>query len=132
MLVDDDPHDNFIHERVLKKSNRVSNIIVKVTGDTALEHIKQGDLKPDTHPDLIFLDINMPGMNGWEFLDEYSKLDKELQSKAVVVMLTTSQNPDDAERANKHHVPVQYRTKPLTHQMLEELIGKFGEPAPTA
>jgi bifunctional DNase/RNase len=43
-------------------------------------------------------------------------------------MLTTSQNPDDAERANKHHVHVDYRTKPLTHEMLVDIITRYSEP----
>lgn len=128
MLVDDDPNDNFIHERVIKKSNRVEKVVVKLTADDALESLKHSATNGDCHPDVIFLDINMPGMNGWEFLDEYNRLDKELQSKVVIVMLTTSQNPEDAERANKHHVPIDYRTKPLTHEMLQEVIAKYAEP----
>src|SRR5687768_7642245 len=91
MLVDDNHDDNFFHERAIKKNNLESIVITKNSGKEALEYLKS---KTDPHSDLIFLDINMPGMNGWEFLKEYNLLDKELQSGAVIIMLTTSDNSD--------------------------------------
>jgi CheY-like chemotaxis protein len=64
-------------------------------------------------------------MNGWEFIEEYKKLDKELQSKAVIVMLTTSDNPDDVAKAKTQEALADFRTKPLTKQMLDEIILKY-------
>ncbi len=60
------------------------NVIIMNSGFKALDYLKS---KSSPHPDLIFLDINMPGMNGWEFLTEYNTLDKELQSKAIVTLI---------------------------------------------
>jgi CheY-like chemotaxis protein len=98
LLVDDNPDDNFYHERVIKKN---------------------------IHPDLILLDINMPGMNGWEFLEEYNKLEKQFQSHAIVVMLTTSGNPDDKMKAKLFSSVSDFKTKPLTKEMLEDIIVKY-------
>lgn len=123
MLIDDNEDDNFYHQRVIKKANAAEAIISKTSGAAALEYLK---LKQDNawqHPDLIFLDINMPGMNGWEFLKEYEKLDKTIQSQVVVVMLTTSENPDD--RIKALNVIPDFKTKPLTIEMLEEIIGEY-------
>jgi CheY-like chemotaxis protein len=122
MLIDDNPDDNFYHQRVIKKANAAEVVISKTSGKAALEYLKLKEDEAYQHPDLIFLDINMPGMNGWEFLKEYEKLDKELQSHAIVIMLTTSENPDD--RMQAINLVPDFKTKPLTAEMLEEIINK--------
>jgi len=124
MLVDDNQDDNFYHERVIKKSNAANLVVAKQGGKEALDYLKSSKDNEDLHPDLIFLDINMPGMNGWEFLEEYNKLDVKYKSKAIVVMLTTSENPDDKMKAISMKIATDFRTKPLTSEMLEEIINE--------
>jgi CheY-like chemotaxis protein len=126
MLIDDNIDDNFYHARVIKKADAAEVVISKSSGMAALEYLKLKKDHTHEHPDLIFLDINMPGMNGWEFLEEYEKLDKDLQSHVIVVMLTTSENPDDQAKA-MHHIS-DFKTKPLTREMLEEIINKYFSP----
>ena len=128
MLVDDNPDDNFFHERVIRKSDAANIVIAKQTGMEALDYLKSKKDHNDTHPDLIFLDINMPRMNGWEFLEEYNKLDKQFQSHAIVVMLTTSNNPDDRGKAELLNEVSELKTKPLTREMLTEIQGKYFQP----
>ena len=122
MLVDDNPDDNFYHEREIRKSNVVDSIIIKQNGMDAISYLKSKTTGENAPPELIFLDVNMPGMNGWEFLTEYNKLDQELKSHVIIVMLTTSDNPADMEKA-KGSV-TEYRTKPLTKEMMIEIIDK--------
>jgi CheY-like chemotaxis protein len=124
MLIDDNPDDNFFHERVLKKSNLVNMVIAKRSGIDALDFLKFKNPHQELHPELIFLDINMPGMNGWEFLQEYRKLEKELQSQVIIIMLTTSDNPQDIESAKASEIVTDFKTKPLTKEMLMEIIDK--------
>jgi CheY-like chemotaxis protein len=124
MLVDDDSDDNFFHEREIKKSNLENTIITKNSGREALEYLKLSKDKCP-HPDLIFLDINMPRMNGWEFLEEYNKLDKELQSRIIIIMLTTSRNPDDLARAKTWGFVSDYITKPLTKETMKDINDKY-------
>lgn len=124
MLVDDNPDDNFYHERVIKRSNSAEIVVSKQTGLDALEYLKS-EKDNNLHPDLIFLDINMPGMNGWEFLEEYRKLDEKFKSRAIVVMLTTSENPDDKMKAETMNIASDFKTKPLTKEMLEEIVNKY-------
>jgi CheY-like chemotaxis protein len=126
MLIDDNPDDNFYHQRIIKKANAAETIISKTSGMAALEFLKSKEDDAYQRPDLIFLDINMPGMNGWEFLKEYEKLDKDLQSRVIVVMLTTSENPDDRMKA-VDLIP-DFKTKPLTTEMLEKIINKYFQP----
>ena len=125
MLIDDNADDNFIHTRVIKKSDAAVNVIAKQTALGALEYLKSKKNDKGAHPDLIFLDINMPGMNGWEFLEEYNKLEEQLQSRAVIVMLTTSENPDDKLKAKASNITSDFRTKPLTKAMLEEILNQY-------
>ena len=123
MLIDDNPDDNFFHEREIKKYDAESIVITKNRGLDALEYLK---LKTgDPHPDIVFLDINMPGMSGWEFLQEYSQLDKELQSKAIIVMLTTSRNPDDEAKAHEWNFVAEYIAKPLTKEIMNTMSKKY-------
>jgi len=124
MLIDDNSDDNFYHERVIRKCEAADQVIAMQSATAALAFLlSQKDRT--TVPDLIFLDINMPGMNGWEFLHEYNKLDKDLQAQAIVVMLTTSENPDDKLKAMALNIAADFRTKPLTREMLEEILGKY-------
>lgn len=125
MLIDDNKVDNFFHERVIKKNNTAKEIIIKESAEEALEYLCKRKETGNIRPDVIFLDINMPGMNGWEFIEEYRKLDEELQCGMVVVMLTTSENPDDVEKARIQGILADFKTKPLTKEMLDEVIGKF-------
>lgn len=124
MLIDDNPDDNFYHERVIKKhfgAGQVS-VVVEQSAIDALKYLKLEDLKVGCHPDLVFLDINMPAMNGWEFLEEYNKLDGQFQCTAVVIMLTTSDNPDDIRKAKCLKGVSDLKSKPLTKEMLEDII----------
>jgi len=125
MLVDDDHNDNFFHEREIKKTNPSIIVIEKNTGLEALEYLKSKKVDKDMLPDLIFLDINMPGMNGWDFLQEYEQLDKELQSRVIIIMMTTSDNDDDIARAKTWSFVSDYITKPLTEEIMKGIIKKY-------
>ncbi|MBV9987064.1 MAG: response regulator [Chitinophagaceae bacterium] len=120
MLVDDNPDDNFFHERVILKNQFAGKVIALTSGYQALEYLKTQYAGGMTGPELIFLDINMPGMNGWEFLNELRNL--QLPRPAVIIMLTTSENPLDKERAAGENIITDFRTKPLSEAMLAEII----------
>lgn len=122
MLVDDDEDDNFFHEREIIENHMATTVIVKDSGRKALAYLRA---KTDPLSDLIFLDINMPGMTGWEFLNEYNTLEEELKGRAIIVMLSTSANPKDIEKAKSWEFVSDYITKPLTKERLEVVIEKY-------
>jgi CheY-like chemotaxis protein len=125
LLIDDDESTNFLHEIIINQAEMTENVVSLQSGEAALEYLQNKMNGEYPQPDLIFLDINMPGMNGWEFLEEYKKLGKAQQGKFVVVMLTTSLNPQDKERAKSKSEISDFMNKPLTVEMLHELMEKY-------
>ena len=130
LLVDDDIDDNFFHKRVINKANIAEEVVECHDGQEALDFLMNrgkyaGEGKPYPQPDLLFLDINMPKMNGWEFLDAYDKLPPHIQGGPVVAMLTTSTNPKDIEKAMKYNIVKDYRNKPLTEEMLYDILSEY-------
>ena len=119
LLVDDDPDDNLFHQIIINKMNIVHTIAIAKNGLEALAFLKKEEQVP---PEIIFLDINMPKMNGWEFMEEYKHLDAKQKSKVLVVMLTTSANPDDKRKAKELADLTGFQTKPLSKEMINELL----------
>lgn len=124
MLIDDDEPTNYLNHMVVEEMDCADRIKVVPNAKDALEYLKaatksNGD---SCTPELIFLDINMPAMDGWEFLAEYEKLSEEQKSKVIVVMLTTSFNPEDRLRATQIESVAAFRNKPLTVEILREIL----------
>lgn len=113
MLVDDERIDRMIYERVLQRSALVDDVIGFEYATDALEFLKQPD-RPEV--DVIFLDINMPRMSGLEFLEAATEEFGNRFARMIVVMLTTSLNPFDRQRASQFEVVRQFINKPLTEQ----------------
>ena len=121
MLIDDDEPTNFLSRLLIEEARCAEHIQVADSGRMALDFLSSGH----NSPDLIFLDINMPAMNGWEFLEKYRQLDKGKQGKIVIIMLTTSLNPDDKVKAAKIPEISGFENKPLSSELIDRVIKKY-------
>jgi len=129
LLIDDDEPTNYLSKALIEEINCAEHIEIAQCGQAALDYLTTSkhpeDEKSFPCPDLIFLDINMPAMNGWEFLDKYNELDPEHKGKIITVMLTTSLNPDDREKTNENAAISSFETKPLTPEKLDRILKEF-------
>ncbi|MBL7858440.1 MAG: response regulator [Cyclobacteriaceae bacterium] len=122
MLIDDDAITNFINTKVIKL-NFSFDVHDYVNAQLALEQLMQWCQSfPEKLPFIIFLDINMPVMDGWEFLEEFQKLPSIAQQKSRIFMLTSSIDGEDIEKAKTYPVVSEFISKPLTPDKLRNLI----------
>jgi CheY-like chemotaxis protein len=119
LLIDDNESDNYYHKIIIEGMNIAGKIEIAENGLEALTLLKK---EKQTPPELIFLDINMPKMDGWEFLEKYKDLDIKQKARITIVMLTTSSNPEDRKRAEKAAEVSGFVTKPLSEEILNGIL----------
>ena len=122
LLVDDDPTTNFLNRKLLEKLAVTGQVLVALNGQEALDVLATECTEASpTCPALIFLDVNMPLMDGFDFLAAYQQLPLAKQRSIVIVMLTTSMHQRDLERLKA--MPVAgYLNKPLSAAKVEQVL----------
>jgi CheY-like chemotaxis protein len=133
LLIDDDDTTNFLNQRLLERMQVTENIRTFVNGKQAFDYLynvsnKNYEVSDRNYfqPELIFLDINMPVMDGFEMLDLYERLNHSFRKNIVLAVLTTSSHPQDTASARKYQA--EYLTKPLTADKVNQLIEKHFNP----
>ena len=119
LLIDDNTLDNFVNKKLTEINNFAAATEVYESAQAALEYLKNE--KPENLPDIIFLDIMMPGMDGFQFLEAFEFLNKTIQKKCKIIMLSTSDSFKDLNRANKNRFVHKFLNKPLTEQVLNAI-----------
>ncbi len=109
-IIDDAEFDQLLYQRIIDRSGLVGETLCFYSAEEALNYFE----KPNAAPvDVILLDVNMPGMSGFDFLDHATNKSERDYTAIVVVMLTTSLNPNDVARANSFSLVKKYINKPL-------------------
>jgi len=125
MLVDDNEIDNYINEKIIKGCYFSDIVYVNTSSTSAIEFLRNlsvnKDLRKDHLPSVLFLDINMPILDGFQFLEEFNKLDDEIRQYVKVAILTSSIDPADLERSHKYSAVCKFLNKPLTEESLQAL-----------
>ena len=124
MLIDDTPEDLYINNRVIQKFGQGNNVNQFNMATNAIAYLNDNKNIIENIPDIIFLDIRMPRMNGFEFLDEYENLPASVKTKCKVYMLSSSFDPRDIERAKSNPNVKAYFEKPLNKNVVDEIINK--------
>lgn len=125
MLIDDNEIDNFINQKMLEGTNFAEKIFVYSSGKSALEYFKNigqdQQMIKNMMPDFIFLDLNMPVIDGFQFLDEFKGINLKSGNMTRICILTTSINPADRVRSEESKFVVDFLNKPLTEEILDSL-----------
>lgn len=125
-LVDDDDVFVFLTKKIIQQTNLVELIKVFGNGLDAINFIKDHIHHPDALPEIILLDLSMPIMNGWQFLDEFTKISAGIGKKITIYVCSSSISPDDIARAKTISEVTDFIIKPITKDKLIDMIKSIG------
>jgi len=121
LLIDDNEIDSYIAKHIITKSNMAQKISIESSAIDALKFLGALKNNPEEFPNSIFLDIQMPEMNGFAFLEEFKNFPEAIHDQCKVIMLTSSNDQQDIDRSFQYPFVKKFLTKPLTLSMLEDL-----------
>lgn len=121
-IIDDDHIFQFLAEKMAEGTDMVNHIEVFPNGLKAIDYFKSAQDSPDYLPDIIFLDLAMPVMDGWDFLDEYLKIKPQLKKEIKIYILSSSNDPSDMERARKFEEISEFVIKPVSKEKFVSLL----------
>lgn len=126
LCVDDDPITLMLYKMVIAKASFTEEIITAKNGQEALDYYDNlKAINQSCCPELIFLDLNMPVMGGWEFLDNFITEKYDKFNKTKVIVLSSTIDPNDIEKSKKYSIVIDFMSKPVTKEMLENLKEKL-------
>lgn len=129
-VVDDDRIFVFGISKLMEMTNFCDDLIVCEHGKAALDYLLSADGVEQKLPDIILLDINMPVLDGWQFLDEYIKIKPKLNKEIIIYMVSSSVSRVDIERAKAYDDICDYVIKPIKRDDLQLIIKQHQESGP--
>ncbi len=121
LLVEDDPITIMVCDRIIMMSAFAEKVISCENGKYAIDYLKDLAEKGEEKPEIIFLDINMPVMNGWDFLEEFEKVRSSYSKLPDIYILSSTVDPEDYKRAKTFPAVVSFISKPLSKEVLQNL-----------
>lgn len=127
LLVDDDITFVFLTKRIIKSTGINTKISDFNDSSDAIEFLKDNVDQPELLPDVIFLDLNMPIIDGWGFLEEYTAIEPEIRKKISLFIVSSSISPHDFERAKQYSMVIDFIIKPLVKEKFTEIMGNLAD-----
>lgn len=124
ICIDDDPIALLLSKLVISKANFASEIITLPNGQDALSFLEQQQIA-DHEQLIILLDLNMPVMDGWEFLEQFSDKIYQIHHNAKIILLSSSIDPNDIQKSRQFNMVLDFFPKPLTKEMLYGVLEKL-------
>jgi len=121
-IIDDDQIYQLVMKRTIEQSGAVRSVVQFYDGEEAIRYFKQQHNTPEGLPDLILLDINMPFMDGWQFLDEFIKIPFNSDYKKTIFIISSSSTTEDLNKAKGYSIVSGYHVKPITKDKFEEIL----------
>ena len=126
-IIDDDPIFVYGTKRIIKEVDFATSILVYSNGQEALDGLTKLCMSREPLPEVIFLDLNMPILNGWEFLDEFKNCKSKRSKKIIIYIISSSVDPRDLERVKNYEQVDTYILKPITPDDLAKILGSVTE-----
>jgi CheY-like chemotaxis protein len=130
LLIDDDPIFVYLMRRIINSTSYTCEINAFTDGELAINRLNEIRDKNELLPDLIFLDLSMPVMDGWEFLNEYSQLRPAIKKDITLYIVSSSISPKEVERAKTFRAVSDFLIKPLGKAKVIEIIDNLIEVDP--
>jgi len=120
LLVDDSKSTNFFNKTIILKTDCVEEVLIATNGSNALKY-----LESDTIPEIIFLDLNMPVMNGWEFLEEHNQLTAAYKNSKIIIMIGAKLRAEEEKKLKSFPQVTEFREKMLTKEIVLEIVSTY-------
>lgn len=128
LLIDDDTVNNFIVINTLSKLDITDNVDSVLNGADGIEYIKSvADSNKSLIPSIIFLDINMPIMDGWEFLEKFEEFSEEIKKSCTIYMVSSSVYEDDIAKSKQYSTVKDFVSKPLMRDKILEIYAEVNK-----
>jgi CheY-like chemotaxis protein len=124
-IIDDDTIYHFILTSIINKNKLAESILSFLDGEKAIQYLTENKMNNEKIPDVLFLDVNMPIMDGWMFIEEYARIKTDITKKNLVFMLSSSANPIDIERADKISEISNYIIKPINLEEVKIIFDSY-------
>lgn len=120
-IIDDDNIYVSLIKKIIQSKNLCSELLIFNNGQQSMNYFKE-NINKDKIPEIILLDLNMPVMDGWEFLEKFSKIKDNLQKEIKLYVVSSSINPSDVNRAKSSPAVQDYLIKPVHIKNLESIF----------
>ncbi len=126
-VIDDDRIYQFAAKKTIEATGLAEKVMIFSNGEEAIHYLKKNAADGSSIPDIIFLDINMPVMNGWQFLEEYAHLRSDLQKNITIYMVSSSVDEYDIRKSKEFKTVSDYIIKPIQKEKFSQVLSSYAE-----